>query len=100
MEYFRPDIASWVSHDAFSGQRKQPGRWILEVFGQVSSIVTLLVLFIQVGQERLAIEKKAQNWTSDLEGNQDALERKDVLVFMNEVYGWDLNLCDLPPNHS
>ena len=70
------------------------------MFTQIPSILTLLVLSIQIGQESLAVEKKAQNGTSDLKGSQDALERKDMLVFMNEVYGRDLLLYDVPPNHS
>ena len=98
-EDIRPEITSGIGLDAVPWQRKPPLRWILDVFLDVPRVLAFLVLLVEVFQECLAMagELKVHH---ELSEGLNRLESEDVFVFVNEVYGRDLGLNNVPPNHS
>jgi len=58
MKNLRPEITSRVSTRALPRQRKQLPRWVPDVFLQIPSVFAVLILFLEVAQECLAIEER------------------------------------------
>jgi len=70
------------------------------MFSEVSSIFALLVLLVEEAQECLAIGEWRLRLNSNSRGDQNALERKDVFVFVNKVDCRDLVLDNTPPKQG
>jgi len=70
------------------------------MFIQIPSIFTVLVLLVEVGQECLAVGERIRIEYQIPGGDRNALERKDMFVFVNKIDGRNLFLGNVPPKHS
>ena len=61
IEDIRPEITSGITLDALPRQRKQPFGWVLKVFLEISRILALLVLLVEVVQKCLAVAGGLKN---------------------------------------
>lgn len=63
---------------------------------EIPSVLAFLILLVEVVRERLAIAGQLKD-RHELSGVVNRLERKAFFVFVNEVYGGDLELDNVPP---
>ena len=83
----------------FPGRGSRPPGGYLTCFFIYPSYLQSLFFFLR-WLKNVWLSENGSKSNIRFQGGQDALERKHVFVFVNEVNGRDLSLGNVPPKHS